>query len=600
MQSVVQAADAFAAAGEKLGGEAATISASFRAGIRAQQAFVAKAATMAKPQGDALQQLLAPISEEMTKIDGLTSTRSALAQHVKMVNEAAQSFGWVLEAKPAPVVAEAGAAATFVGNKLLAAHKGDAAHTDFVKALQQVMKELEAYVKANHATGVSWKSGAAAAPAASAAAPATQAGAADFSHVSQAADAFAAAGEKLGGEATTISASFRAGIRAQEAFVAKAATMAKPQGDALQQLLAPISEEMTKIDGLTSTRSALAQHVKMVNEAAQSFGWVLEAKPAPVVAEAGAAATFVGNKLLAAHKGDAAHTDFVKALQQVMKELEAYVKANHATGVSWNKGSNTAPPQAPKAAPPTGKMPPPPPPPPPPPAGTAKGTDASGTAALFAEIKARGDNITQSLRHVSDDQKVYKKPREDTGPVSDSKAKATTGKAGWMPKPGQARSDLIGDKKWAIECHRGTSDDFKRVELSPQKRHVVNIYRCVDTLIVITGQCNSIQVIECLNTHVVIDGSVGPVEVSNSERIELLLQKPTPSVIFSTVNVAAVHIADESMLEATEFVTSCTSNVNVVLEFTEEKDEVPLHDQFETCIVGNKAQTKPVEHSNSG
>jgi hypothetical protein len=51
------------------------------------------------------------------------------------------------------------------------------------------------------------------------------------------------------GEATTISASFRAGIRAQEAFVAKAATMAKPQGDALQQLLAPISEEMTKIDG---------------------------------------------------------------------------------------------------------------------------------------------------------------------------------------------------------------------------------------------------------------------------------------------------------------------------------------------------------------
>merc|ERR1711991_33386 len=105
--------------------------------------------------------------------------------------------------------------------------------------------------------------------------------------------------------------------------------------------------------------------------------------------------------------------------------------------------------------------------------------------------------------------------------------------------------------------------EYHRVEIDPKKFHVVQIFRCVDT-------------------HVIVEGTVGPVEVSNSEQIELLLNRLTPSVIFSTVKGAVIHVTQEEHLENSEFVTSTSTNVNVVLEFSEDRDEVPLPDQYET------------------
>merc|ERR1711916_4160 len=115
----------------------------------------------------------------------------------------------------------------------------------------------------------------------------------------------------------------------------------------------------------------------------------------------------------------------------------------------------------------------------------------------------------------------------------------------WMPREGKAATDLIDDKRWNVQYHRGSLDEYHRVEIDPKKFHVVQIFRCVDTLVVLKEPCNQVFMNECLNTHVIVEGTVGPVEVSNSEQIELLLNRLTPSVIFSTVKGAVIHVTQE-------------------------------------------------------
>jgi hypothetical protein len=348
----------------------------------------------------------------------------------------------------------------------------------------------------------------------------------------------------------------------------------------------------------------------MVNDACQSFTWVLEAsKPVPVVAENASAATFTANKIVTQNKGtDEAQVEYAKTLIAALKVMTAYVKANHMTGLVWNSKPSASAAAVPPPPPPSGKLPPPPPPP----AGSFtknKAADTTGVSQLFAEIRAKGDNITSGLKHVDNSQKVYKQVHRDVRDgVEDAfekaKQKNAAKKRSWEPKAGAASMRLEG-KRWILEYQTNPANDGAKREITvdASKPQVVYLYRSKDVRLLIGSKCNTVQLVECLNVEVSIAGTVGPLEVTNCEQCEFFLADWVPNVIFSKVKNAMVQFGPGTDVTATDFVTSCTSGINISHRYvnakTEEQEdvEVPLPEQYESNVVGNKVVTKAVEHS---
>ena len=134
---------------------------------------------------------------------------------------------------------------------------------------------------------------------------------------------------------------------AQRKMLVIASKCKKPDDKTLQTLVAPISEELGKAESLRDRRSKNFNHLSMVAEGAVCLQWVcVDKTPASWMGDVIPGSEMYGNKVIMEFKGkDETHVAFAKEFKTFLLELQKYVKAHHATGLSWNpKGGAGYPP----------------------------------------------------------------------------------------------------------------------------------------------------------------------------------------------------------------------------------------------------------------
>lgn len=391
-------------------------------------------------------------------------------------------------------------------------------------------------------------------------------------------------------------------------LIGAAARSKKPAQDKIPKLLEPLSKKIAAVQEYKDKfgRNKEFNNIAGVAEGAPVLTWVaIEPTPAPYLNDIIPGSEFYTNRVLVASKGkDENQVKWAKEFNAFLKNLQAYVKRMHTTGLAWNPqggdvfallGSTPAAsiPAAPAGAPPA---------PPPPPAGLldqpraeSKAPAAPNTAGMFAELN-KGTEISKGLKHVSADMKTKNRSSEEkakgglqpkeTGGKAPQAAAPATAKA---PKP--PRKELQGTK-WLIENQVNAQIVIEETERN-QSFYIGN---CQKTTVQIKGKVNSIAIDGCTKTGVVCDNTLASVELVNCNSCQLQVIGKTPSLSVDKVNGLEIYLSKDALDKdaPTNIFTSKSSSVNVMLPgATPDADllEVPIPEQFLTVWRNGKLVT---------
>ncbi|KAJ2817031.1 suppressor of rasval19, partial [Coemansia sp. 'formosensis'] len=236
---------------------------------------------------------------------------------------------------------------------------------------------------------------------------------------------FVSYSDKIGGVVVEQARLVEALYQAQRSFLRIATLTKKPTMDQLPGLLGPQQSAIQQIISLREANRASEyfDNLSTIAEGIAAFGWVaVEPTPVPYINDMKDSAQFYANRVLKKwREKDENQVEWVKAFLGTLRELSAYVKLFHTTGLVWNpKGEDVEVAaraingEVAAAAPVRGAGAPPPPPPPPPPvyveSGEVDGSAGTTTrGALFADLNKGGD-ITSGLRKVEATQMTHKNP----------------------------------------------------------------------------------------------------------------------------------------------------------------------------------------------
>lgn len=302
---------------------------------------------------------------------------------------------------------------------------------------------------------------------------------------------------------------------------------------------------------------------------------------------------------------------------EILENLAVYVKENFPTGLTWNaKGdkpeavvgkslsSNASAPVAP-APPSTSAGGPPPPPPPPPPMVIEEGNkapaQATGAAAVFAEIN-QGAGITASLRKVDKSEMTHKNPSLRAG--STVAAAPTSPKRQGPPTPSKpdkytlkkAAKTSLEANKWVVENHENNN---QVVIEDTAINQAVYIYNCKNSTIQIKGKVNAVTMDSCTKCGVAVDSTVATVDIVNSKSFALQVFKVVPTIAVDKCDGGEIYLSKDCL--GVEILTAKTSSLNVLVPESEAEDaefkELPVPEQLKTTIVNGKLVTTTVEHA---
>lgn len=238
---------------------------------------------------------------------------------------------------------------------------------------------------------------------------------------------------------------------------------------------------------------------------------------------------------------------------------------------------------------------------------------------MFAEIREGGDNITSRLRHVTDDEKAYKKNIQhgeiDMTELEKKKAAAEARRAAQKKDEGGAVAadtapaqapvlELEGDKRWTVRYHAGTPTEQLQLELDKvEMRHAVRIENCQHVYITLTNKVNSVSVVNCTKVQVALQTIVASLEVLNCTNCDVQVAQAAPTVAVERSSSINIYLLDREEARNTEVVTACSSTVNVLFPSEKDDDDVverAIPEQFVSRIVpdgkgGFKVETKPSE-----
>jgi hypothetical protein len=608
MTEALNLAEKVRAAGAAIGGEAKIVSAAFADGMKATREFVTAALGQNKPEDQAaIVALLAPVSAQMAIVsENEAKRKNDFPLHCKMMNDAAQAFSWVLDNKPAAIVEEYAGAAVFNGNKIMSQNKGDENHMSFVKDTQAALKALQAAVKQSFPKGLSWGAniGANANAGAGAGGDDLPTDTSDFGidEVVSAVEKVKAAGEALGGEAKEVAHAFSAAIQAQKDFVSQALRQAKPDQETLGKMLAPISEKMQQIGDIASKRkNDFPLHSKMINDAASSLAWVLENRPAATIEEFINAAAFNGNKIMSQFKGQAEHMAFAQQTTASLKALHDAVKSSFPKGLTWGSSSSSSSSSTGGAAVASTTT------------SSSSPTSPPKVAAVYnpmlAELaKATVGGTGHQLKHVDDSQKLHKQKNREVKTIDMDALRAKKNRKNIsLPQRGEEKLVLQGSV-WQVNNMWSSAEDPladaepRVIELNDvQRNQLVCITGCVNCVVKIAGKINTVSILHCVSAVIVIQDTIGPVSVANSTKVKVIVSGNCPSVQFDKTDSSSIQL--ESQIN-TQIVTGMCSSINVVLPWTDPElpegenktvKEVPIHEQFQSQITGNKVKTTPTD-----
>lgn len=400
-------------------------------------------------------------------------------------------------------------------------------------------------------------------------------------------------------ELKKIVALFQNAVQAERDFLKIAASSKKPDQASIQKLIEPISKLMTEISSFRDSQRKSKQfnHLSTISEGIGALGWVVvEPTPAPFVNEARASSEFYSNKILVEFKKtNPEQVQWVHHYNEFLKDLAAYVKKNHTTGLVWNpQGGEAKAVAAPKAA---GGPPPPPAAGPPPPVADAPTSSKSGpdTGALFAAIN-KGGAITSGLKKVDKSQMTHKNPElrgSSVVPAAESKPKPAAKAAATGVKKGTPKFELQ-DKKWVVEWQENNQNlQITETEL----RHTVYIYKCEKSVVQISGKVNSITLDGCKRVSVVFSDAVAQVELINCTGCEVQITGKVPSVAIDKCSGIQVYLSKTGL--DTEVVSSKSDSMNVLIPDPAggpDPVEIAIPEQYKTTVVNGKLSTSAVEH----
>ncbi|XP_038656196.1 adenylyl cyclase-associated protein 1 [Scyliorhinus canicula] len=386
-------------------------------------------------------------------------------------------------------------------------------------------------------------------------------------------------------------------VRMEREFLVIASKCQQPPVNELTQLLQPLSNKILQIQEFREKKRASKHfnHLSAISESIPGLGWLaITPKPGPYVKEMTDAAMFYTNRVLKEYKDtDKRHVEWVKAYISFWTELQAYIKANHTTGLSWNK---TGPKAATSSAPPSsgGAAPPPPPGPPPPRAETCHSNTSCSRAALFDDLN-KGATVGSKLKHVSDSSKTHKNPalRNTNAPVhiGPKPFKAATS----SPKPAAKKEppmlELEG-KKWRVENHENVNN---LVIQDTELKQVVYVYKCAHSTLNVKGKINSITVDNCKKMGLVFEDVVGIVEIINSRDVKIQVLGKVPTISINKTDGCHIYLSKDSL--SCEIVSAKSSEMNVLVPTNDDFVECPIPEQFKTVWNGKKLETTVTEIS---
>jgi adenylyl cyclase-associated protein len=472
---------------------------------------------------------------------------------------------------------------------------------NLVKRLESVTSRLEAIEK-QVGTG-----GGSAAPSAPSAASSggSSASVNDFEDlINGAFKAYVTAANKLGGDLTAQATQVEKAVQELHDIVVAASKAKKPADAELNNLTANLKTLAGQIvehkDKLRTSKQF--NHLSAIAEGINALLWVLVSPtPGPFVAEARDSSTFYVNRVLKDHKGDADNTNVVTNWVAFLKEMEAYIKRHHTTGLTWNaKGaalSEVAKPSAPVAAAPqsSGGAPPPPPGPPPPPLVVESAEDSNATPAMggvFAAINA--GNLTGGLKKVTKEMKSKNNP-DKSSVVPDSVGKKTvTPAAAKKTAPKKPPVLALEGQKWKVEFQ----ENNQTLAITPNHfKEVIYVYRCENCVLQVEGKINSIMVDSCKKVAIVFDSAVASVEVVNSSGMQVQCKGEVPSIAVDRTSGCQVYLT-ETGAPKTDIYTSESSEINICITKPDaDLVEFAVPTQYKSNYINGHLVTEVVKHT---
>lgn len=405
--------------------------------------------------------------------------------------------------------------------------------------------------------------------------------------------------KELGGDVEKHADMVNEALKFQRGFLVTASQCQQPPQAELTQLLQPLSSKILQIQEFREKNRGSKQfnHLSAISESIPGIGWLAVApKPGPYVKEMMDAAMFYTNRILKEFKDkDKKHVEWVKAYISFWTDLQAYIKANHTTGLSWNKNGRIA--SVSHSAPASGGVAPPPPPGPPPPtisSPTSKDDSSASRSALFADLN-KGTHITSMLKHVPDSSKTHKNPALRGGggaSVAGPKPfKAASPSVKPAEKKGPPVLELQG-KKWVVENQENASS---LVIEDTELKQVVYAYKCAHSTLTVKGKINSITVDNCKKFGLVFDHVVGIVEVINSRDVKIQVLGKVPTISVNKTDGCHIYLNKDSL--SCEVISAKSSEMNILIPGEDDFVECPVPEQFKTVWNGEKLVTTVTEIS---
>lgn len=413
--------------------------------------------------------------------------------------------------------------------------------------------------------------------------------------LSSAVQVFLEFSRQIGGDVEHISKLVDSLFATQKAFLAAAALSQKPSDSDLAKALEPTGRKIQEVINYRETHrtSPLFNHLSAISESISGLSWVaITPAPGPYVKEMGEAAMFYTNRVLKDFRDkDKIHVDWVQHWNNIFKELQAYIKSHHTTGVTWNpRGVSLL---SVLKTPSDSGVPPPPPPggiPPPPPMVNLniKAPADDGREKLFDELN-KGLDITCSLKKVPDHLKTHKNPSLREGPKPFVKASA--GDHFSAPPTQKPPRIALEGKKWFVEYQK---DATNLVLDNCKMEHAIYIFKCENTVVQVKGKVNSIILDSCKKTSVVYDNLVSACEIVNCQSCQMQVMGKVATVSIEKTDGCQVYLSPESV--GVEIITAKSSEMNILIpkgdgDFT----ECPVPEQFKTTILGQKLHTIVME-----
>lgn len=414
---------------------------------------------------------------------------------------------------------------------------------------------------------------------------------------------FLAKSKSIGGDVETISKLVEGCFLTQRTFLICATKSNKPSDADLPKILERTGKQIQAVvDFRESNRSSrFFNHLSAVSEAIPGLSWVtIEPAPSPFIKEMGDAGTFYTNRILKEYKDkDKTHVGWTQDWIGIFKEMQAYVKQYHTTGVSWNPKGGRALDNLTEAPLASGVPPPPPPgcpPPPPPPMMAAPAKSSAGAVdrgALFAELN-KGDAVTSGLKKVTSDMQTHKNPSLREGPkpfvkqTSPAPSSTPVTKTAAPVKPPRCEQE---GRKWFVEYQKNN----KNIVIDDTSMdQTVYIFKCEGSVIQVKGKLNNIILDSCKKTSLVFDSLVSSFEVVNCQSAEVQVMGTINSCIIEKTDGCQIYLSKESI--GLEVVTSKSTTMNLLLPKDDgQYTELPIPEQFKTQIKDGKLETLATE-----